>query len=129
MKPAAFEYHAPKTLQGLLDLMRAHGDEGRILAGGQSLVPVMNFRLARPAHLFDINEIRELDYLKSEGGTLRIGALTRHAAFHKPVAPGPPASSCARRRASCAARWRAAASARSASPRARRCSPPPISPG
>ncbi len=89
MKPAAFEYHAPKTLQGLLDLMRAHGDEGRILAGGQSLVPVMNFRLARPAHLFDINEIRELDYLKSEGGTLRIGALARHAAFHKPVAPGP----------------------------------------
>jgi aerobic carbon-monoxide dehydrogenase medium subunit len=87
MKPAAFEYHAPTTLQALLDLLAAHGDS-KILAGGQSLVPVMNFRLARPARLFDINGIRELDYLRAESGTLRIGALARHAAFHKPVAPG-----------------------------------------
>jgi aerobic carbon-monoxide dehydrogenase medium subunit len=89
MKPAAFEYHAPTTLQALLDLLVAHGDAGKILAGGQSLVPVMNFRLARPAQLFDINGIRELDYLRAEPGSLRIGALARHAAFHKPVAPGP----------------------------------------
>jgi carbon-monoxide dehydrogenase medium subunit len=89
VKPAAFEYHAPKTLAALLELLAEHGDAGKILAGGQSLVPVMNFRLARPAQLFDINEIRELDYLRAEDGTLRIGALARHAAFHKPVAPGP----------------------------------------
>jgi carbon-monoxide dehydrogenase medium subunit len=89
VKPAAFEYHAPKTLSALLELLAAHGDDGKILAGGQSLVPVMNFRLARPAHLFDINEIRELDYLRVEERTLRIGALTRHSAFHKPVVPGP----------------------------------------
>jgi carbon-monoxide dehydrogenase medium subunit len=88
VKPAAFEYHAPRSLQALLELLATHGD-GKILAGGQSLVPVMNFRLARPAQLFDINDIRELDYLRAEGATLRIGALTRHAAFHKPVAPGP----------------------------------------
>jgi carbon-monoxide dehydrogenase medium subunit len=88
MKPAAFEYHAPPTLQALLDLLAAHSDS-KILAGGQSLVPVMNFRLARPAQLFDINGIGELDYLRAESGTLRIGALARHAAFHKPVAPGP----------------------------------------
>lgn len=89
MKPAAFEYHAPKTLAAALDLLAAHGDAGKILAGGQSLVPVMNFRLARPEQLIDINEIRELDYLRAEGATLRIGALTRHAAFHRPVVPGP----------------------------------------
>ena len=89
MKPAAFEYHAPKTLAALLDLLAVHGDDGKILAGGQSLVPVMNFRLARPAQLIDINEVRELDYLRAEGVHLRIGALTRHAAFHNPVAPGP----------------------------------------
>jgi aerobic carbon-monoxide dehydrogenase medium subunit len=89
MKPAAFEYHAPTTVQALLDLLVAHGDAGKILAGGQSLVPVMNFRLARPAQLFDINGIRELEYLRAEAGSLRIGALTRHAAFHKPAAPGP----------------------------------------
>lgn len=89
MKPAAFEYHAPKTLSALLDLLAAHGETGKILAGGQSLVPVMNFRLARPAQLIDINEVRELDYLRAEGAKLRVGALTRHAAFHKPVVPGP----------------------------------------
>jgi carbon-monoxide dehydrogenase medium subunit len=89
MKPAAFEYHAPKTLAALLDLLAAHAQTGKILAGGQSLVPVMNFRLARPEQLIDINEVRELDYLRAEGETLRIGALTRHAAFHQPVVPGP----------------------------------------
>ena len=89
MKPAAFEYHAPTTLQALLDLLAAHGDSGKILAGGQSLVPVMNFRLARPEQLIDINEVRELDYLRVDGKVLRIGALTRHAAFEKAVVPGP----------------------------------------
>ena len=89
MKPAAFEYHAPATLDALLALLAKHGEDGKILAGGQSLVPVMNFRLARPARLFDINEIKELDFLKEEKQKLRIGALTRHAAFHRPVVKGP----------------------------------------
>jgi carbon-monoxide dehydrogenase medium subunit len=89
MKPADFEYHAPRTLDALLALLAEHGEDGKILAGGQSLVPVMNFRLARPARLFDLNGIAELDFLRAEGGTLRIGALTRHAAFHRPAAPGP----------------------------------------
>lgn len=89
MKPAAFEYHAPTTVKALLDLLAAHGEDGKILAGGQSLVPVMNFRLARPPKLFDINGIAELDFLRSENQKLRIGALTRHAAFHRPVVEGP----------------------------------------
>src|SRR5205823_10675161 len=89
MKPAAFEYHAPRTLEALLALLAEHGADGKILAGGQSLVPVMNFRLARPERLFDLNGIAELDFLRAEKQTLRIGALIRHAAFHKRVAPGP----------------------------------------
>src|SRR5437868_3370860 len=89
MKPADFEYHAPKTLDALLALLAEHREEGKILAGGQSLVPVMNFRLARPARLFDLNGIAELDFLTVEKQTLRIGALTRHAAFHRPVVQGP----------------------------------------
>jgi aerobic carbon-monoxide dehydrogenase medium subunit len=89
MKPAPFEYHAPRTVAELCQLLERHTEDGKILAGGQSLVPVMNFRLARPSKLFDINGIRELDFLKTEKKKLRIGALTRHAAFHKPVVPGP----------------------------------------
>jgi carbon-monoxide dehydrogenase medium subunit len=88
MKPADFEYHAPKTLDALLGLLAEHGEEGKILAGGQSLVPVMNFRLARPPRVFDLNGIAELDFLEVDGQTLRIGALTRHAAFHRPVVHG-----------------------------------------
>ncbi|HEY6821677.1 MAG TPA: xanthine dehydrogenase family protein subunit M [Burkholderiales bacterium] len=89
MKPAAFDYHAPESLEALLALLAEHGEDGKILAGGQSLVPVMNFRLARPAKLFDLNGITELDFLLEEKNTLRIGALVRHAAFHKVVVPGP----------------------------------------
>jgi carbon-monoxide dehydrogenase medium subunit len=63
--------------------------DGRVLAGGQSLVPIMAFRMARPAHLVDINEVAGLDKLKVENGRLIIGARVRHAAFHKPVTPGP----------------------------------------
>src|SRR5439155_20495837 len=88
MKPAAFEYHAPRTLEALLALLAEHGADGKILAGGQSLVPVMNFRLARPERLFDLNGIAELDFLLPEKNKLRIGALVRHAAFHRPVVPG-----------------------------------------
>jgi carbon-monoxide dehydrogenase medium subunit len=89
MKPAAFTYHAPHSLDEALALLAEHGDEGRLLAGGQSLVPAMNFRLARPAVLIDINRIAALDHLTNQDGWLRIGALTRHVAFEQPVAGGP----------------------------------------
>ena len=64
-------------------------EDGRVLAGGQSLVPIMAFRLAKPAHLIDINEIAELGRIANDGKTLPIGALVRHAAFHKPVVDNP----------------------------------------
>jgi carbon-monoxide dehydrogenase medium subunit len=89
MKPAAFTYHAPQSLDEALALLALHGDEGKLLAGGQSLVPAMNFRLARPAVLIDINRIAALDFLRDEDVWLRIGALTRHIAFELPVAAGP----------------------------------------
>ena len=89
MKPAPFAYHRPTTVAALLALLAEHGADAKILAGGQSLVAAMNFRLARPGILIDINEIAALDYVRAEGDTLRIGALTRHAAFHKPIVDSP----------------------------------------
>jgi len=77
MKPAKFDYHDPATIDEALGLMARLGDQARPLAGGQSLVPLMNFRLIRPAHLIDLNGINELSYLKAEDGKLRIGATTR----------------------------------------------------
>ncbi|MGH7210170.1 MAG: FAD binding domain-containing protein, partial [Acetobacteraceae bacterium] len=84
MKPAPFRYMRPSRVSEMLELLREHGAEGKILAGGQSLVPAMNFRLARPAALLDINDLAELDFLRLDGGGLSIGALARHAAFHRP---------------------------------------------
>ncbi len=90
MKPAAFEYHAPTTVDEAVALLAKYAPEdGRILAGGQSLVPTMAFRLARPAHLVDINNVAGLDRISVDGGMLKIGACVRHAAFHKPVCDGP----------------------------------------
>jgi len=89
VKPAAFEYFRPVSLSEALALLAKHKDDCKILAGGQSLVPAMNFRLARPAVLIDINDIGELDYIRSDERSLAIGALTRHAAFHRPVVDGP----------------------------------------
>jgi carbon-monoxide dehydrogenase medium subunit len=90
MKPAPFTYHAPKTIEDAITaLAQLASDDGRILAGGQSLVPTMAFRLARPSHLIDINGVAGLDVLAVEGGMLRIGACVRHAAFHKPACDGP----------------------------------------
>src|SRR5690348_1252417 len=77
MKPAQFDYHDPTTTDEALSLMAQFGDQARPLAGGQSLVPLMNFRLIRPAHLVDLNGIKELSYLKAENGMLRIGATAR----------------------------------------------------
>ena len=90
MKPAPFRYHAPKTVEeAVATLAEVAGDDGRVLAGGQSLVPIMAFRLARPAHLVDINGIEALARLAVDGDKLCIGACVRHAAFHKPVVDGP----------------------------------------
>ena len=90
VKPAPFAYHRPATME---DAVRLLGElaplEGRVLAGGQSLVPIMAFRLARPAHLIDINGVAGLDRLVARDGVLRIGARVRHAAFHRPVVKGP----------------------------------------
>ncbi|MBI2318959.1 MAG: xanthine dehydrogenase family protein subunit M, partial [Betaproteobacteria bacterium] len=88
MKPASFTYHAPKSVDEVIALLAEFGDSGKVIAGGQSLVPTMNFRLARPAHLFDLNGVVELEFLRVEGNKLHIGALTRHAAFHRPVVNG-----------------------------------------
>ena len=93
MKPAAFTYHTPATVEEALSLLAAFED-GKVLAGGQSLVPAMAFRLARPSDLIDINGIESLKRLQVETDAagrprLVIGAGVRHAAFHKPVEPGP----------------------------------------
>jgi carbon-monoxide dehydrogenase medium subunit len=90
MKPAAFRYHAPKTVdQAVALLAEVAPADGRVLAGGQSLVPTMAFRLARPGHLVDINGIDGLDRLATTDGKLAIGACVRHAAFYRPAADGP----------------------------------------
>src|SRR5262245_47999131 len=90
MKPAPFRYHAPKTIEEAVQTLAAvAGEDGRVLAGGQSLVPIMAFRLARPTHLVDINGIEALHHLAVEGDKLVIGACVRHAAFHKPGLGGP----------------------------------------
>ena len=86
MKPASFEYYCPASLGEALQLLSEYRETGRPLAGGQSLVPMMNFRLARPAQLIDINGLRELDFLKVENGDLRIGAMTRQRELERSAA-------------------------------------------
>jgi aerobic carbon-monoxide dehydrogenase medium subunit len=78
MKPAAFTYHAPQTLGDALALLATHGDAARALAGGQSLVPMMNTRIARPEHVVDINALRELNFIRETPDTVELGALVRH---------------------------------------------------
>lgn len=77
MKPAPFEYLAPDSMLSALELMAMHGDGAKLIAGGQSLVPAMNFRLTQPAVLVDLNKLDELAYIKRQNGGLRIGAMTR----------------------------------------------------
>jgi len=90
MKPAPFRYHAPKSIEeAVKTLGEVASEDGRVLAGGQSLVPIMAFRLARPAHLVDINGVEALRRLAVEDDRLCIGACVRHAVFHKPVVDGP----------------------------------------
>jgi CO/xanthine dehydrogenase FAD-binding subunit len=79
MKPPQFEYDDPTTVSETLALLARHGEEAKVLAGGQSLVPLLNFRLARPERLVDINNVHELDYLRVDNGSLRIGAMLRQS--------------------------------------------------
>jgi carbon-monoxide dehydrogenase medium subunit/2-furoyl-CoA dehydrogenase FAD binding subunit len=83
MKPTSFEYLTPKTVKETIGLLEQYGDEIKVLAGGQSLVPMLNFRVARPKYLVDINGIRDLEYIREEKGELVIGALTREWAVEK----------------------------------------------
>ncbi len=80
MKPASFTYHRAYEVQEVIELLTQLGPEAKILAGGQSLVALMNFRLARPTALVDVNGVAGLDYLDLHAGVLRVGALTRHRA-------------------------------------------------
>ena len=90
MKVAPFRYHAPQTIDEAVTLLAEVAPlDGRILAGGQSLVPIMAFRLSRPAHLVDINGVEALRRLAIDGDRLGIGACVRHSAFHRPAVEGP----------------------------------------
>jgi len=77
VKPAKFEYHAPASVDEALAILERYDGEARVLAGGQSLVPMMNFRLAQPRAIVDLNRIVGLTYVEEEGEIVRIGAMTR----------------------------------------------------
>ena len=79
MIPPAFEYLRPKTVPEAIAMLQQYGDDAKVLSGGQSLIPMMKLRLARPSHLIDINRISGLSYVKEDGGFLKIGGLTREA--------------------------------------------------
>lgn len=79
MKPAPFEYLRPGTMEEAFALLARHRDQAKVIAGGQSLVPMMNFRMAQPAILIDINGLKELEFHRRDGQHVRIGALARHA--------------------------------------------------
>jgi carbon-monoxide dehydrogenase medium subunit len=76
--PAAFEYERATSLEGAIASLQRLGPEARVIAGGHSLLPMMKLRLANPEHLIDINDLTELEFIRQDGGEIRIGALTRH---------------------------------------------------
>ena len=78
MFPAAFDYRAPTSLGEVLELLRQHGDEAKVMAGGQSLIPLLKLRLASPSLVLDLSRVPSLAGTSSDSGTLRIGARTRH---------------------------------------------------
>lgn len=79
MKPASFDYETPDSLEAALAIKARHGDDAKFLAGGQSLIPAMNFRLIQPPLLVDVNGLSELNYIRrADDGELRLGALARH---------------------------------------------------
>ncbi|MFC4564678.1 FAD binding domain-containing protein [Nocardiopsis mangrovi] len=81
MKPPPFTYHAPADLDDAVRLLARAGGTGKVLAGGQSLIPLLNMRLAAPAHLIDINALPGLDTVRVDSGGVRVGALVRHSAL------------------------------------------------
>lgn len=90
MKAGSFEWHPARSADEAVALLAEYApQDGRVIAGGQSLVPSMALRLAFPSHLIDINGVEEFSRVRVEGGELVIGACVRHAAFHAPVEPGP----------------------------------------
>ena len=80
MKPAPFSYHRPETLAEAAGTLAAFGDEAKVLAGGQSLVPVMALRLGRFGHIVDLGRVSALRYVRDDGGSIAVGAMTTHAA-------------------------------------------------
>src|SRR5256885_14718514 len=89
MLPAPFEYHAPKTVDEALELLDRLGDEGKVLAGGQSLIPLLKLRFAGPRPLVDINKIKDLGYLGERDGALRIRPPFRHRSPARSRLPAP----------------------------------------
>jgi CO/xanthine dehydrogenase FAD-binding subunit len=83
VKPAPFTYHRATSAREAVDMLASNAEDASVLAGGQSLVPLMNFRVAQPAHLVDINYVDELDYIRLDDGFLAIGARTRQAAVER----------------------------------------------
>jgi CO/xanthine dehydrogenase FAD-binding subunit len=84
MKPPSFEFHSPQSLPEILELLKQYGNDAKILAGGQSLMPLMNLRLVRPKAIIDINRVAELTYIEAgTGGGLAVGGLTRHRALER----------------------------------------------
>lgn len=79
MKPAPFVHHAPRSVEEAVDVLAQVGHDGKVLAGGQSLIPILNMRLASPGHLVDINRVAGLDRVEVRDGDVRVGALVRHA--------------------------------------------------
>jgi CO/xanthine dehydrogenase FAD-binding subunit len=87
LKPPPFDYKDPRSLDEAVAVLADHGEDGKVLAGGQSLVPLLNFRLAQPAVLIDVNRVKELSYLRRRDGRLQIGALCRQSRLEQsPVA-------------------------------------------
>lgn len=78
MKPPAFAYERPTSVEGALAALARHGEDAKLLAGGQSLIAMLNLRLLAPKTVIDVNRLRDLDYVRFDGGELAIGALTRH---------------------------------------------------
>lgn len=92
MKPAPFEYYAPDSIEQATELFSRYGGEAKILAGGQSLVPAMNFRVVQPSVLIDLNRVAALSYIREEGEVIRIGAMARerHLEFDSSIAKRTP---------------------------------------
>ena len=89
MKPPKFDYHAPRSVDEAVALLVRYGGDAKVLAGGQSLMPMLNFRLARPAALVDVNRIPALAYIREDNGTVAFGAMTRQRTIEfSPVVAG-----------------------------------------